>query len=85
MISLGYSSIEMYDIISETKFQKFNDGKYMFVGGISRLNTNYGWYQGDKFTSWIETIIGEKTGNPDITLKELEKEGFKSLFVTAPQ
>src|SRR3954466_6095855 len=37
MISLGYDSKEIYEIISTTKFQKFNDGQFIFIGGFSRM------------------------------------------------
>lgn len=83
MISLGYNSEEMYEIISETKFQKFNDGEFIFFGGFSRLNGKYGWYKGNEFTKWLEKLIKNKTGNSDITFKELQEKGFKQLYVTA--
>lgn len=82
MISLGYSSNEIYEIISETKFQKFNDGEFIFFGGLSRLSENYGWYKGNKFTHWLEKIIEAKTGDAEITLKELQEKKFKQLYVT---
>lgn len=82
MISLGYSSTEIYEIISETKFQKFNDGEFIFFGGISRLSEKYGWYKGNKFTHWLENIIAAKTGNAEITLRELTENNFKQLYVT---
>ncbi len=57
MVSIGYSSSEIFDIISDTKFQKFNDGEYMFIGGFSRLNSKYGWYKGEAFIKWLDKII----------------------------
>ena len=83
MVSLGYTSEEIYAIISTTKFQKFNDGQYMFIGGIARMQEYYGWYRGKEFTEWIEAIIERKTKNKDISFKELKAQGFKSLYVTA--
>lgn len=83
MLSLGYTSGEIYSIVSATEFQKFNDGEMMFVGGLSRLKKRFGWYKGDAFISWLEKIISDKTGNANITFKELEEEGFKQLYVTA--
>jgi NTE family protein len=83
MVSLGYNSTEVYDIISKTKFQKFNDGEFVFLGGFSRLNGRYGWYKGNEFTEWLEDIIEDKTGNSEITFSELKKQGFKDLYVTA--
>jgi NTE family protein len=81
-ISLGYNSKEIEAIIYNTKLQKFNDGKFFFIGGISRMNRNYGWYRGKAFTSWLENIIEAKTGNADITFRQLHDKKFKDLYVT---
>jgi len=43
----------------------------------------YGWYRGEKFTTWIGALIEEKTGNPESTFKELHNKGYKDLYVTA--
>jgi NTE family protein len=83
MVSIGYSSSEIYQIISETKFQKFNDGQFIFLGGFKRLSKRYGWYKGKAFTKWLEQIIEQKTGNKDITFEQLKGSGFKELYVTA--
>ena len=83
MVSLGYNSKEIYEIISETKFQKFNDGEFIFFGGFSRLTKKYGWYKGDEFTKWLEKIIENKTGDSEITFKKLDEKKYKQLYVTA--
>lgn len=83
MVSLGYTSDEIYNIISDTKFQKFNDGSFFFIGGFSRMFSKYGWYKGNKFNKWLEKIILTKTGNSDITFNQLNEKGFKQLYVTA--
>ncbi|HEY0771138.1 MAG TPA: patatin-like phospholipase family protein, partial [Sphingobacteriaceae bacterium] len=64
------------------KLQKFNDGRFFFIGGIARLNKHYGWYRGKAFTKWLEKVIEVKTGNADITFLELHQKGFKDLYVT---
>lgn len=81
-VSIGYSSIEIEKIIYELRINRFNDGKFLFAGGISRLNRNFGWYRGDRFTNWLEKIIEARTQNPEITFLELHQRGFKDLFVT---
>ncbi|MCB0402865.1 MAG: patatin-like phospholipase family protein [Flavobacteriales bacterium] len=83
LFALGYSSGEMDTIISNTKFQKFNDGKYFFVGGISRTVNKFGWYQGEEFTDWIGALIKEKTDDSEITFEQLHQRGFVDLYVTA--
>lgn len=82
MLSLGYTSNEVYTIIADTKFQKFNDGAFFFIGGYARMRKRYGWYKSNKFEKWLQNIISKKTNNPDITFAELEHKGFKKLYVT---
>lgn len=81
-VSLGYSADETERLIFNTKLQKFNDGRFFFVGGISRMNRHYGWYRGKAFTRWLEEIIVAKTGNANITFQELHERKFKDLYVT---
>lgn len=81
-ITLGYTSTEIESLIYSTKLQKFNDGRFIFIGGIARMNRNYGWYRGNAFILWLEKIIRYKTGNADITFSELHKNKFKDLYVT---
>ena len=83
MVSLGYSSKEIGDIISSTRFNKFNDGRFMFVGGLARMSRQFGWYRGERFTEWISKIIEDKTGNPEITFEEFSSKGYKNLYITA--
>jgi len=83
MLSLGYTSEEIFKIIADTKFEKFNDGQYFFIGGMHRFKKRYGWYRSKAFTKWLETIIEQKTGNADIRFSELKDRGFKNLYVTA--
>jgi len=82
-LSLGYSSKEIADILYSTNFRKFNDGRMFFPGGINRMNKYFGWYRGEKLTKWLEKIITEKTGDPNITFGELQPRGFKDLYVTS--
>jgi NTE family protein len=81
-LALGYNADEIEDITYNTKLQKFNDGQFIFVGGIARLNNNYGWYRGKAFTKWLAKIIETKTGNANITFKQLHDKHFRDLYVT---
>jgi NTE family protein len=83
MVSLGYSGSEIAAITSNLKLQSFNDGRFFFIGGFSRMSRSYGWYRGKAFERWIGRIIGQKTGNEDITFIELKNSvKFKELYVT---
>jgi NTE family protein len=81
-LSLGYTGKEIEDIIYNLKLQRFNDGKFFFIGGVSRLRHRYGWYRGKAFTHWLEKIIAAKTGDADITFRQLHDRRFRDLYVT---
>jgi NTE family protein len=81
-VALGYNSGEIEKLIYDMKLQKFNDGRFLFFGGISRVNRNYGWYRGKAFTTWLEKIIFAKTGDADITFQQFKERHFKDLYVT---
>lgn len=83
LFSLGYTPDEMESIISNTKFQKFNDGRFFFIGGVFRMKKKFGWYRGEKFKDWLAELIEAKTGNPDITFEELYQAGYKDLYAAA--
>ena len=82
MISLGYNSDELSQIISQTNFKEFNDGRYFFIGGINRMNKWFGWYRTGKVDKWLGKLIEAKTGNADITFAELHSRNFKDLYIT---
>ena len=81
-LSLGYSGKEIQEIIGGTNFKRFNDGRYLFFGGINRTNKYFGWYRGNRVEKWLEEVIKKKTGDAEITFEELAKRGFKELYVT---
>jgi len=81
-VALGYSSQDIEKIIYETKIQRFNNGKFFFVGGIVRTNHNYGWYRGHAFTRWLEEVIESKTHDTNITFQQLHDRGFRDLYIT---
>ena len=82
LISLGYSADEISGLINSTSFKKFNDGNFLFFGGIHRLKKYYGWYRGKRFENWLDKVIQAKTGNSEISFKELHEKGYKDLFIT---
>lgn len=81
-LSLGYSAAEMEAIISDLPVQQFNDGKWFFIGGFYRLARTYGWYRGEAMTQWLHQLIEQKTGNGNITFRELHTGGYCDLYVT---
>jgi len=83
MVSIGYSSAEVYEIVSATKFQRFNQGRFSIIGGGYRMKNLYGWYRSERFLKWLAEIIEEKTGDSEITFEELKEQGYKELYLVA--
>lgn len=88
LVSVGYTPDEIYKIIGETDFDKFNDGKMGFIGGLYRTRKNLGWYKGDRFLQWLKELIKTRTGDAEITFAQLAERAsqdrhFKELLVAA--
>jgi NTE family protein len=88
LYAVGYSPTEIYHLIGDTDFQKFNDGRGRAVGGFYRLKKKLGWYKGDAFLHWLEDLIAAKSGTADLTFSQLADRAskdptFKSLVVAA--
>jgi len=89
LVSVGYTPQEIYEVIGETDFGKFNDGRGIFIGGIHRMKKRMGYYKGQRFEKWLESLLEAKLGSSDITFDQLKKKHesqpdvFKELLVTA--
>lgn len=83
LVALDYKSGEVLQIVSDTRFESFNDGGFPLLGGAVRMGRSYGWYKGERFLRWLEDLIEAKTGNPDITFEQMHQAGFRDLYVTA--
>lgn len=88
LMAVGYTADELKDIMEELKIQRFNDGKWFFIGGFGRMKRNYGWYRGAAMERWLGKLIAAKTGNADITLQELHRlsqdnDKYKDLYTVA--
>lgn len=88
LLAVGYTPREIFDLIGNTNFAKFNDGGGFFIGGTLRLFRRMGYYKGKRFTHWMEACIAEKIGTSNITFFELHQlhlsnPTYKELIVTA--
>lgn len=80
MIALGYNASECKEILLASPFNTFCDGGWF---GPIRLFKKYGWYKGDKMRDFFKELIKNKTGDPNITFKEVQQSGFKELRLVA--
>ncbi|HEY5747789.1 MAG TPA: patatin-like phospholipase family protein [Chryseolinea sp.] len=81
-VALGYRSTEIESIIYDTKVQRFKDGNLSVIGGVKRMKENFGWYRHQDFLKWLDAIIRAKTGNGNVTFRELHAQKFRDLYVT---
>jgi NTE family protein len=82
LVALGYRAAEVEQLVGQTRFQQFNDGQWMFVGGLARLWGRYGWYRGRAADRWLGQLIAAKAGDADLTFAQLRERGFRELRVT---
>ncbi|MBD2757150.1 patatin-like phospholipase family protein [Spirosoma validum] len=85
LLAVGYSTDEMTAILSDLHIERFNDGRWFFIGGLHRMVRRFGWYRGEQFERWLEELIERKTGNRELTFAQLHQrrsEGFRDLYVT---
>jgi NTE family protein len=84
LLGLNYSVDETMQTLSRLNFRRFLDDSWGIVRDTNRLITEFGWYKGDFFRTWIGEIIEAKTGNSESTFLEvdsLKKErNFRDLY-----
>ncbi len=88
LLAVGYSAQEIIDVVNATPVQRLNDGRFIFFGGTHRLITQYGWYRGDEFSTYLGELLARKTHNAHLTLGELhalaqrEPTRYRDLYTT---
>lgn len=84
LLGLNYSLSDIDSILRTLDFKRFMDDSWGIVRDTDRLLTEFGWYKGDYFRTWIANIIKDKTGNSESTFNDLTAQkatqGFRDLF-----
>lgn len=86
LLATGHTPDEIMQLLSDLKFEHFNDGGFFFIGGGVRMGQHFGYYKGEKINSWIGQRLMDKTGTPDITFAGLDTlakkdKKYRQLFV----
>ncbi|GAB3638534.1 hypothetical protein GCM10027422_41240 [Hymenobacter arcticus] len=71
LLAVGYAPAAITDIINRTPVQRLNDGRFIFIGGGSRLLRQFGWYRGNQLATYLCELVGRQTQRPNLTLAEL--------------
>lgn len=86
LLAVGYTPREIADLSLRVPLKRFNDGSWFFPTGIRRLRRQFGWYKGDHFQEWMAGLIAAKTGDPDISFRELhelrDSNHYRDLYIT---
>jgi NTE family protein len=86
LLAVGYTPEETLEVLTSTSFKKFNDGSFLAIPGVLRLRKKMGWYRGEALRRWLEEMIAEKTGDGNITFRQLNDQrhryGRVSLYIT---
>lgn len=82
LVGLGYKTEEIREELENMSMRNFMDDDIGAIRDIYRLLFNgYGWFKGDAFMEWIESIIYKKTKNKDSTFKDIKSNPeFKEIF-----
>lgn len=81
LVSLGYNSGEIKDIVNGTSFKSFEDSKNIF-----RIFTKYGLYAGDATLAWLKQQITQKKDknlSENATFRDFHNAGCRDLYVFA--
>ncbi|BBB92188.1 MAG TPA: patatin-like phospholipase family protein [Methylomusa anaerophila] len=84
LVGLNYSIDEINNILSGLDFRRFLDDSWGIVRDVGRLLTQFGWYKGDFFHTWVENLIAAKTGKTNATFAQVynlsENHEFKDIY-----
>jgi len=81
LLALGYTLKETEKILMSLDFNNFMDDSWGVVRDTNRLITEFGWYRGDFFRSWMGDRIREKAKNENATFNDLRNQDFKDLYL----
>ena len=82
MVALRYTAEEVRQVLWDLDFKDFKDSSKGIVRDTKRLIDEYGWYKGEYFRNLIADLIEEKTGNGEMTFKELaDTKKFRYIYL----
>ena len=73
----------MEEKLRSTDFSKFLDRSILSkVKDVANMWTKYGWHSGDGLEMWVASVVGELTGNKELTLREAHQRYGTHLVIT---
>lgn len=83
LLSVGYDSKEMKEIMKNTSLDSFKGDEYWFVGSIYRLWYGNGVYDSTKLYDWMGDLLKDKTGEEDLTFQDIYEYYGINLVITS--
>lgn len=81
LLAVGYNSQEIKDFLSQDLSKIFLDHTCGYFSLLPNLIKGYGWNPGKRIFEWFGEALRERTGDPDITFKEVYDRYNKELCV----
>ena len=88
-LAIGYTPSEIQTVLEELDFKKFQDSGFnrggpavSFFKKVYNILCKFGWYQGDELHKWLCSLVKNKTGENDLTFKEVYQLFNKNLVMT---
>jgi NTE family protein len=82
-LACGATSEYIEKKLGTVDFNDFLDNSWGILRDIYRLWTKHGWNRGDTFLKWMEEIMSDLTGNPNITIEEVYKRYGSTIVLVA--
>ena len=73
LVGLGYTAEELKETLWKISFRRFLDKSWGLIRNTDRLINDYGWYKGEFFRNLMAEHIQAKTGNGEVTFKDINK------------
>ncbi|XP_077988444.1 uncharacterized protein LOC144442945 [Glandiceps talaboti] len=81
LMSVGYSASEISPMMSSEVDNYLMDHSCGFLSFLPNMMLDYGWNPGRKMLTWLGDKIEEKTGDKDITFKQIYLKYDKELCI----
>lgn len=73
LLQLGYSAMEINEELGAIDFSDFMDDDFGVVRDTARFFNSYGYYKGDFFREWLESLLRKKGYPVDVTFEEVKE------------
>ncbi|XP_005094079.1 uncharacterized protein LOC101851335 [Aplysia californica] len=81
LLAVGYDSHDLEKFFSLNLNDIFLDHKFGYLSLLPNLLSSYGWNPGKKIYKWFGQKLEHKTGNPDVTFKQVHDMFDRELCI----